>query len=251
MKRRIILAAFLAAGAGGAHAQTPGSPPPSVTVSAPIQQDVTEYLEYTGQLAATEYVETRARVSGNLHFKDGQIVRKGDLLVVIDPRPFEVELQQATALRDTAVANVDYTSRDVSRAAQLRQTDAIASYRGREAVKAYMRRLGAAQPTSALPIERWVADDDTVVAFGTVATRSAVTCRAGRWELAFRFDMRAGLIQRYHLYKDSLSATLLYRAEDAWTLDREGERAAFRAPNKPDGGPVRPPSAQPETGATR
>ena len=130
MKRWVILAAFLCAGACGAHAQTPGNPPPSVTVSAPVQRDVTEYLEYTGQFAATEYVEIRARVSGNLtelHFKDGQIVRKGDLLVVIDPRPFEVELQQATALRDTAAANVDYTTRDVSRAAQLRQTDAIAS----------------------------------------------------------------------------------------------------------------------------
>ena len=124
-----MLAAFLA-GACSAHAQAPGSPPPSVTVSAPVQRDVTEYLEYTGQFAATEYVEIRARVSGSLtelHFKDGQIVRKGDLLVVVDPRPFEVELQQATALRDTAAANVEYTTRDVSRAAQLRQTDAIAS----------------------------------------------------------------------------------------------------------------------------
>ena len=78
-----------------------------------------------------------------------------------------------------------------------------------------------------------------------------LTGREGRWELAFRFDMRDGLIQRYHLYEDSLSATLLHRAEGAWTLDREGERAAFPIPNKLYGGPVLPPSAQPETGATR
>lgn len=109
-----------------AHAQAP----PSVTVSVPVQGDVTEYLEYTGQFAATEYVEIRARVSGyltELHFKDGQIIHKGDLLLVIDPRPFEVELQQATAQRDTASANVEYTSREVSRGAQLRQTEALAS----------------------------------------------------------------------------------------------------------------------------
>ena len=130
MSRRALLAALLAAGTWGAHAQAPGGAPPAVTVSAPVQKDVTEYLEYTGQFAATEYVEIRARVSGyltELHFKDGQIVHKGDLLVVIDPRPFEVELQQATAQRDTAAANVEYTTRDVSRGAQLRQTEALSS----------------------------------------------------------------------------------------------------------------------------
>lgn len=95
-----------------------------------MQDDVTEYLEYTGQFAAVEYVEIRARVSGyliELDFKDGQIVRKGDPLLVIDPRPFEIELQQAMALRDTAEANVAYTTRDVSRGVQLRQTETLAS----------------------------------------------------------------------------------------------------------------------------
>ena len=113
-----------------AFAQAPGGPPPQVTVSAPVQKDVTEWLEYTGQFAPAEYVEIRARVSGyltQLNFKDGQIVHKGDLLLVIDPRPFEIELQQATAQRDTAQAALDFAARDVSRGAQLRQADALAS----------------------------------------------------------------------------------------------------------------------------
>src|SRR5258708_23617487 len=103
---------------------------PAVTVSQPLKRDVTEWLEYTGQFAAEDYVEIRARVSGfltELHFKDGQIVNKGDLLLVIDPRPYEIALQQAEAQRDTAAAQLEYATRDVSRGAALRQNDTLAA----------------------------------------------------------------------------------------------------------------------------
>lgn len=103
---------------------------PTVTVSQPLKRDVTEWLEYTGQFAAEDYVEIRARVSGfltELHFKDGQIVSKGDLLLVIDPRPYEIALQQAEAQRDTAAAQLEYATRDVSRGAALRQNDTLAA----------------------------------------------------------------------------------------------------------------------------
>lgn len=103
---------------------------PAVTVSQPLKRDVTEWLEYTGQFAAEDYVEIRARVSGfltELHFKDGQIVSKGDLLLVIDPRPYEIALQQAEAQRDTAAAQLEYATRDVSRGAALRQNDTLAA----------------------------------------------------------------------------------------------------------------------------
>ena len=109
-------------------AQAPQAP--QVTVSQPLVREVTEWLEYTGQFAAVDYVEIRARVSGfltELHFKDGQIVKKGDLLLVIDPRPYEIELQQAEAQRDTAAAQLEYATRDVSRGAALRQNDTLAA----------------------------------------------------------------------------------------------------------------------------
>ena len=119
-----------AAFAAPALAQAPGGPPPPVSVSAPLQRDVTEWLEYTGQFAAIEYVEVRPRVSGyltELHFTDGQMVNKGDLLLVIDPRPFEIELQQAEAQRDSANASLEFATRDVSRGAALRQNDVLAA----------------------------------------------------------------------------------------------------------------------------
>ncbi len=63
-------------------------------------RDITEWDEYTGRLTAIDTVEVRPRVSGYLesvHFKEGQIVKKGDLLFVIDPRPFRAVLAAAAA----------------------------------------------------------------------------------------------------------------------------------------------------------
>jgi multidrug efflux system membrane fusion protein len=109
------------------YAQVPSGP--AVTVAVPLKQDITEWLEYTGQFAAIDHIEVRARVGGfltELHFKDGQIVNKGDLLLVIDPRPYELELQLAEAQRDTAAAQLEYATRDASRGATLRQSDTLA-----------------------------------------------------------------------------------------------------------------------------
>ena len=93
----VVLFGPKTSGVGGAPPQG-AMPPPTVTVAHPLERDVIEWAEYTGQFAAVEYVELRARVSGYLteiHFKDGQQVAKGDLLFVIDPRPFEADLAQA------------------------------------------------------------------------------------------------------------------------------------------------------------
>ncbi len=112
-----------------AVAQAAAPAPPPVTVSVPVQRQVTEWDEYTGQFAAVDYVEIRARVSGYLteiHFTDGQIVNKGDLLFVIDPRPYEIELQQAQAQLATAEASLELANRQLSRAATLREKDFVA-----------------------------------------------------------------------------------------------------------------------------
>jgi RND family efflux transporter MFP subunit len=126
--KRIVCCMLLLGGSSSVFAQAPQAP--QVTVSTPLVQDVTEWLEYTGQFAAVDYVEIRSRVSGfltELQFKDGQMVKKGDLLLVIDPRPYEIELQQAEAQRDSAAAQLEYSTRDVSRGAALRQSDTLAA----------------------------------------------------------------------------------------------------------------------------
>src|SRR6266705_1292436 len=68
---------------------------PTVTVTQPIAKRVTNWEEYSGRFVAVETVEIRARVSGfidKVHFRDGQIVKAGDPLFTIDPRPFEIAL---------------------------------------------------------------------------------------------------------------------------------------------------------------
>jgi RND family efflux transporter MFP subunit len=108
-----------------AQAATPAAPP-KVTVSKPLHQEITEWTEFTGQFAAVEYVEVRARVSGyleSIHFTDGQMVKKGDLLFVIDPRPFQVAKAQAEAQLADAQAKLQNATRQLERAASLRRND--------------------------------------------------------------------------------------------------------------------------------
>jgi RND family efflux transporter MFP subunit len=83
--------------------------PPLVTVALPVEQEVTEYAYFTGTTQARACIEIRARVEGNLesvHFRDGQRVKKGDLLFVIDPRPFRARQAKAQADRELHLAEL-------------------------------------------------------------------------------------------------------------------------------------------------
>src|SRR5215475_14518409 len=116
-----LLIAATIAGCGEAQKQA-GPPPPAVTVAEPIKRTVFDYDEYVGRFTAINSVEVRARVSGyldKLHFKDGQIVKQGDLLFTIDKRPFQNTLDQARANLVQAQSNVAYTESDYTRGQQL------------------------------------------------------------------------------------------------------------------------------------
>ena len=96
--------------------------PPQVTVAKPTQRTLVDQDEYVGRFVAVNSVEIRARVSGYLdrvHFKDGQIVKQGDLLFTIDKRPFENALEQTRANMAQARANLAYTEADLQRAQSL------------------------------------------------------------------------------------------------------------------------------------
>src|SRR5712664_3566786 len=98
---------------------------PSVTVSRPLQRNVDTRLGFLGQFSAIDRVELRAQVGGTLteiHFKDGQIVHKGDLLFMIDPRPYEIKLAKATAQLQTASARFALASVQLGRAQTLLHT---------------------------------------------------------------------------------------------------------------------------------
>src|SRR6266581_9428250 len=107
---------------------TAAPPPPKVTVSQPSMRDVTEWEEYTGRLEAVESVEVRARVNGylqSIHFKNGATVKQGDLLFVIDPRPYQAELERAKADFALANAKLERTGKDLARAQMLVRSRAV------------------------------------------------------------------------------------------------------------------------------
>jgi len=120
-----LLLATLVAGCGeGSAQQKAGGPPPApaVTVAKPTQRTLSDYDEYVGRFTAVNAVEVRARVSGYLEsvdFKDGQMVKQGDLLFTIDKRPFQIALDQARANLSLAQSNLTFTQSDLKRAQQL------------------------------------------------------------------------------------------------------------------------------------
>lgn len=105
--------------AGASLAQAPGMPPPSVTISKPIVKEIVEQDQYTGRFDPIEFVEVRARVTGYLDkiaFQDGATVKKGDILFIIDRRPYKAALEQAQAALTSAKARLAFTQTDLERA---------------------------------------------------------------------------------------------------------------------------------------
>ena len=126
--RRLRAAAalgLLAAAGCRQDAPPPAPPPPTVTVAKPVARQIVEHNEYTGRMAAIENVSVRPRVSGyitKIAFKEGVIVKKNDLLFVIDPRPYQAALGQAEGQLKQAMAQKDLGDRNFARAETLQAT---------------------------------------------------------------------------------------------------------------------------------
>jgi RND family efflux transporter MFP subunit len=104
--------------------------PPVVTVSQPLEKEITDFDQYTGRLEAAETVEVRARVRGELtkiNFKDGSIVKEGDLLFAIDPRTYQAALDGATAKKANAEANLKLANAEFERTYGLYRDKAASS----------------------------------------------------------------------------------------------------------------------------
>src|SRR5262245_5052794 len=102
-----IFAALFVGCRSGSKEAAPGPPSVKVNVAVPIVKRTVEWDEYTGRLDAIDFVEVRARVGGylqSIHFTEGQIVKQGDLLFVIDPRPYVAEVRRAEAVLKEAQA---------------------------------------------------------------------------------------------------------------------------------------------------
>jgi multidrug efflux system membrane fusion protein len=117
-------------GAPVTEAAAAAAPPAAdVDVATVISKSITDYQEYSGRIEAINDVETRPLVSGTIvavHFRDGAMVKKGDLLFTIDPRPYQAEVDRAAAQLASAESRSAYASTDWERAQRLLTDNAIA-----------------------------------------------------------------------------------------------------------------------------
>ena len=123
----IVLAVALA-GCERQQQAAAAPPPPPVTVAQPVKRTVTDWDEFTGRFEAVEEVQVRPRVGGSVtsvEFKDGDMVHTGDLLYVIDSRPFEAVAEQANGQLADARAKTELAKRDLDRGLSLVQTSAV------------------------------------------------------------------------------------------------------------------------------
>jgi RND family efflux transporter MFP subunit len=122
----LLAAGFLSAGCG--ETSLPPAPgPPVVTVAVPVEQTITDHVDFSGKTAAVESVELRARVDGYLQrvqYVEGNEVKKDQVLFVIDPRPYQIELERANAQVKGAEAQVAQSEATYRRSVSLMRSNA-------------------------------------------------------------------------------------------------------------------------------
>ena len=149
------VAALVSVMAGGCDksAQTPQAPPPApVTVTQPVEREIIEWDEYQGRMDAVDMVEVRARVTGYLqsvNFKDGAEVKQGDVLFVIDPRPYQAELDRTQADLQQAQTKFELASNDFARSERLLKARAISEEEADSRSKAVRTSVAAIESARA------------------------------------------------------------------------------------------------------
>lgn len=157
-----VVSLILLSGCDKAETKVANPPPPPVNVILPVAKEVQEFDEFTGRAAAVESVEIRARVTGyiaSIDFKDGDEVKKGQLLFQIDPRPYQTALDAANAGLASAVAEQSYAQTDVKRIEPAAQAGA-ASVQELEKAKDTLARAEAKVSAAKADIERAKLDLD-------------------------------------------------------------------------------------------
>src|ERR1700716_1975700 len=156
------VALLLIANVGGKKATAPAPGPLPVNVVTVIEKEVNEWDEFTGRLEAVESVDIRPRVSGyitEVHIEAGAIIKKGDLLYVIDPRPYQADFDRAAAEFERMQAQLKLAQIELDRAKDLRAKNTIsasefdqkaATYQGASAAAA---AADAAKNAAALNLE--------------------------------------------------------------------------------------------------
>jgi len=151
----------------------PAPPPPVVSVATPLLRNVVDWDEYIGHFEAPQSVELRARVTGQITqilFRDGQAVRQGQPLFIIDPRPYKAALDQARAAVESAGATRRNALSIAARSAILEKTHAV-SREELETDQAQVRTATAALHAAQAALETARLNDDWTVVRAPISGR--------------------------------------------------------------------------------
>ena len=163
-----------------AKAEPAGAPPaPPVSVAAVVARNVVEHQEFSGRIEAVESAEIRARVRGtveSIHFKPGSMVKKGDLLFVIDPRAYEAEVMRSEAAAQSSQAKADLARTELERSSRLLADNAIAQ-------RDYDERAAAARQLEASARADKAALATARLNLGYSAVRAPFSGRVGKAEV--------------------------------------------------------------------
>jgi RND family efflux transporter MFP subunit len=173
----VLLAALIGlSGCGNDATATAQAPAPQVSVAPALEREVTEWDEFTGRVEAVESVEIRPRVTGyieSVNFSEGSTVRKGDLLFVIDPRPYRAELSKAEAELARAVARSELAASDAARSKSLVDIKAVSR-------EEYDTRVNAAREATANVAAARAAVDATKLNLEFTRVTSPITGRVSK-----------------------------------------------------------------------
>ncbi len=175
------------AGCAQHPAAAPAAAPPTVAVSYPVEREVTDYADFTARTAAVDSVEVRARVSGYLdrvRFKEGSLVKKGDVLFEIDPRTYRTALQSAAGSLAAVEARLKRLESDVERAMKLRGTGISA--------EEYDRRVGDRAETAASLQSQRAAVERAKLDLGFTKVTAPVNGRVSRYYVTVGNLVQAG-----------------------------------------------------------
>jgi multidrug efflux system membrane fusion protein len=209
-------------------------PPPPVTVSQPVVQVLPDRDTYDGRIAAVETVEVRAKVRGYLvkvNFKDGQIVKAGDLLFEIDPQPYKVALEGAEAIKLAADAALQFARAEYQRVRVLGSKGAAS----REEVEVWAAKQVVAQGELA---KAQAAVDQAKLNLGFTQVTSRITGKVSRAQVTVGNLVNTGGGETLLTTVVSLEPMYVYFDVDERSLQRY--RSDFRK-GKPDEGGKRPP----------
>jgi membrane fusion protein, multidrug efflux system len=157
----LVISTLVVAGCGE-RSKTLAPPPPEITVGQPTQRQVTTYLEHTATVAALESVEIRARVSGyleSIRYEPRAKVKAGDLLFVIDPRPYRAKVEQAEAALASQTATLRIRQIELDKYSNLGLKEVVAELKvedakaNRDMAKAELERAKANLDAAKLDLE--------------------------------------------------------------------------------------------------